>query len=91
MFGWSNAHKRWLACWVSNHSKADICLSEDAREPCCGSGEKGFAEVHLIPRQGPIPVGFAALWLNQERQLVDRQTYKGHRSVTLAEWQSLVA
>jgi len=27
---------------------------------------------------------------NQERHLVDRQTYKLHRSATLAEWQSLM-
>jgi len=28
---------------------------------------------------------------NQERHLVDRQTYKLRRSAALAEWQSLVA
>ena len=28
---------------------------------------------------------------NQERHLVDRQTYKQHRSAALAEWQSLMA
>jgi putative transposase len=28
---------------------------------------------------------------NQERHLVDRQTYKIRRSVALAEWQSLAA
>ena len=28
---------------------------------------------------------------NQERHLVDRQTYKDRRSAALAEWQNLVA
>ena len=28
---------------------------------------------------------------NQERHLVDRQTYKERRSVALAEWQSLMS
>lgn len=28
---------------------------------------------------------------NQERHLVDRQTYKDRRSAALAEWQSLAA
>ncbi|MEQ1496196.1 MAG: DDE-type integrase/transposase/recombinase [Novosphingobium sp.] len=28
---------------------------------------------------------------NQERHLVDRQTYKERRSAALAEWQSLIA
>jgi putative transposase len=28
---------------------------------------------------------------NQERHLVDRQTYRERRSVALAEWQSLVS
>lgn len=28
---------------------------------------------------------------NQERHLIDRQTYKENRSAALAEWQSLMA
>ena len=48
------------------------------------------AKVSLGPCQRPQPVGFAALRVNRERHLVDRQAYKQRLSVALAEWHSIL-
>ena len=47
--------------------------------------------IRIRARLNLQPVGFAALRVNQERHLVDRQTYRRRHSAALAEWRNVMA
>jgi len=58
--------------------------TKDARDATVQANE-GVAKIRLGPRQRPQSVGVAALRVNLERRIVDRQTFKQRRSAALAE------
>ncbi len=47
------------------------------------------SEANALPKFGAVHASFHNPF-NQDRHLVDRQTYKLRRSAALAEWQSFV-
>lgn len=80
-----NADKQEIGRWANNRVE-NSHLSFRRRERAM----LRFRRMKSLQKFASVHASFHNHF-NQERHLVDRQTYKERRSVALAEWQSLMA